>query len=322
MVNVIREKQKAALEGKPQDERKNLRREAKEVALIRIRKIAQDEISQEKSDKVYAPAQLWEEAQRDEKTEKKQKTNLEEIEEGIVKKRIHYFENIIRGNLKEEGDLRRQSPDFRENLNRKAKDIALARITQIIQEELSKEQNETVWKSENIEMELKHYQEANSPGTKGDSVSKGEDYEEIIKVNVMGRRQKADLEEISEDERKHHKREAKEVALIRIRQIAQDEISQEKSDIVYGPVQLWEEALKDEKTEKKQKINFEEIEVGIVKMRIQYFKNITQGNMKEEGDHHGQSWDLRNHLERTAKDVASTRIRNILQEVIKENFDE
>ncbi|XP_068250838.1 golgin subfamily A member 6-like protein 22 [Palaemon carinicauda] len=322
MINIMGEKQKADLEGKPQDEKKHLRREAKEVALIRIRKIAQDEISQEKSDKVYALVQLWEEALKDEKTEKKQKVNLEEIEEGIVNRRIQYFENIVRGNLKEEGDFHTQSPESRENLNRKAEDIALARITQIIQEELSEEQNENVWRSENSEKEIKDYQEANSPGTKGNFASKGEDYEEIIKVNVMGRKQKADLEEISQDERKLLRREAKEVALIRIKQIVQDEISQEKSDIVNGPVQLWEEALKHEKTEKKQKINLEEIEVGIVERRIQYFENITRGNMKEGGDHHGQSWDLRNHLERAAKDVASTRIRNILQKVIKENFDE
>ncbi|XP_068240359.1 golgin subfamily A member 6-like protein 22 [Palaemon carinicauda] len=322
MVNVKGEKQKSDLEGKPQDERKHLWREAKEVALIRIGKIAQDEIAQEKSDKVYAPVQLWEEALKDEKTKKKQKVNLEEIEEGIVKRHIQYFENIIRGNIKEEGDLRGQSPDFRENLNSKAQNSALARITQIIQEELS-EQNENIWKSENIEKELQDYQEANISGTYGDSASKGEDYEEIIKVNVMGHKQKADLEEMSQDERKYLRREVKEVAFIRIRQIAQNEISQEKSDIVYAPVQLWEEALEDEKTEKKQKINLEEIEVGIVEKRIRYFENITRGNIKEEGDHHGQSWDLRNHPERAAKDVAWARTRNILQEVIKEeNFDE
>ncbi|XP_068240366.1 golgin subfamily A member 6-like protein 22 [Palaemon carinicauda] len=272
-------KQKADLEGKSQDERKHLRREAKEVALIRIRQIAQDEISQKKSDIVYAPVQLWEEALKDEKTEKKQKVYLEEIEEEIVERRIQYFENIIRenmkeegdlreniirGNIKEEGDFRGQSSDLRKNLKRKAKDIALARITQIIQEELSEEQNENIWRSENSEKELKYYQEANSPGTEGDFASKGDGYEEIIKVRVMGGKQKADLEGKFQDERKHLRREAKEVALIRIRQIAQDEISQEKSDIVYAPVQLWEEALKDEKTEKKQKLNLKEIEEGIV----------------------------------------------------------
>ncbi|XP_068223513.1 probable inactive protein kinase DDB_G0270444 [Palaemon carinicauda] len=239
MVNVMGRKQRADLEGKSQDDRKRLRREVKDVALIRIREIAQDEISQEKNDKVYVPVQLWEEARKDEKTDKRQKVNLEEIEEGIVKRRIQYLENIIQGNMKEEGDLRENiiqgkikeegdlrglSPDFRENLIRKAKDIALARIRQVIHEELS-EQNENVWESENIEKELKDYQEANSPGTEGDSASKGDEYAEIMMVNVMGRKQKADLKEISQDERKHLRREAKDVALIRIREIAQDEIS-------------------------------------------------------------------------------------------------
>ncbi|XP_068250416.1 trichohyalin-like [Palaemon carinicauda] len=429
MVDEMGEKQKADLEGKPQDERKHLRREAEEVALMRIRKIAQDEISQEKSDKVYVRVELWEEPLKDEKTEKKQRVNLEEIEEEIVKRRIQYFENILQGNIKkdgdlreniiqgngkEEGDLRRQSPDLRKNLNRKAKDIALARITQIIQVELSEEQNENVWKAENIKKELQDYQEANIPGTQGDSASNCDDYaeirmdeisqeksdkvyapvelwEEALKDEKTEKKQKVNLEEIEEGIVKRHiqyfeniirgnikeegdlcgqspdfrenlnrvakditlsritriiqeelseqienvwrseniekelkdyleangpgaegdsaskGREAKEVALIRIRQIAQDEISQEKSNLVYTPVELWEEALKDKKTEKKQKINLEEIEVGVVERRIQYFENITRGNIKEEGDNHEQFWDLRNHLERTAKDVAWAR---------------
>ncbi|XP_068246472.1 golgin subfamily A member 6-like protein 22 [Palaemon carinicauda] len=196
------DKQKADLEGKPQDERKHLRREAKE----------------------------------------------------------------------EEGQLRGQSQDFRENLNRNAKNMSLARITQIIEKELSEqnenvwksdniekelkeyqeanslrtdgdsatkgddyaeirrvnvmgakqkekelsEQNENVWKSDNIEKELKEYQEANSLRTDGDSATKGDDYAEIRRVNVMGAKQKGDLEGKPQDERKHLRREAKEVALRRI----------------------------------------------------------------------------------------------------------
>ncbi|XP_068240789.1 golgin subfamily A member 6-like protein 25 [Palaemon carinicauda] len=317
----FQEEQKTDLEGKPQDERKHLRREAKDAALIRIRQIAQDEISQPKSDRVYASVQPWEEALKDEKTENKQKVNLEEIEEGIVKRRIQYFENIIRGNIKEEGDLCGQSPDFRKNLNRKAKDIALARITRIIQEELS-EQKENVWNRENIEKELKDYQEENSAGTDGDSASKGDYYAKIRMVNAMGEKQKADLEGKPQDERKHLRREAKDVALIRIRQIAQDEISQPKSDKVYASVQPWEEALKDEKTENKPKVNLEKVEEGIVKRRIQYFENIIRGNIKEEGDLRGQSPDFKEHLNRKAKDIALARITRIIQEELSEELNE
>ncbi|XP_068225279.1 golgin subfamily A member 6-like protein 22 [Palaemon carinicauda] len=304
------DKHKADLEGKPQDEKKHLRREAKEVALIRIRQIAQDEISQEKRDKVYVPVELREEALKEEKTEKKQKVNLEEIEEGIVKRRIEYFENIIQENIKEEGKLRGQSPDFRENLNRNAKNIALARITQIIEKELS-EQNENVWKSDNIEKELKDYQAANSLRTDGDSASKGDDYAETRMVNEMGEKQKAVLEGKPQDERKYLRREAKEVALIRIRQIAQDEISQEKSD-------KREEALKEEKTGKKQKVNLEEIEEGIVKRGIEYFENIIRKNIKEEGELHGQYPDIRENLNRKAENNALARITRIIQEQLLE----
>ncbi|XP_068219467.1 trichohyalin-like [Palaemon carinicauda] len=284
----FQDKRKADLEGKPQDERKHLRRKQKK-----------------------------EEALKEEKTEKKQKVNVEEIEEGIVKRRIEYFENIIQENIKEEGELRGQSPDFGENLNRKAKNIALARITQIREKELL-EQNENVWKSYNIEKELKDYQEANSLRTDGDSASKGDDYEETRMVNVMGEKQKADLERKHQDERKHLRREAKEVALIRIRQIARDEISQEKNDKVYVPVQLREEALKEGKTENKQKVNLEEIEEGIVKRRIEYFENIIRGNIKVEGELHGQSPYIRENLNRKAENNALARITRIIQDELLE----
>ncbi|XP_068238506.1 golgin subfamily A member 6-like protein 22 [Palaemon carinicauda] len=266
---------------------------------------------------MYVPVELREEALKEEKTEKKQKVNLEEIEEGIVKRRIKYFKNIIQENIKEEGELRGQSPDFRENLNRNAKNISLARITQIIEKELS-EQNENVWKSDNIEKELKDYQEANSLRTDRDSATKGDDYAETRMVNVMGEKQKADLEGKPQDERKHLRREAKQVALRRIRQIAQDEISQEKRDKVYVPVELREEALKEEKTEKKQKVNLEEIEEGIVKRRIEYFENIIRKNIKEEGELHGQSPDIRENLNRKAENNALARITRIIQEELLE----
>ncbi|XP_068241076.1 golgin subfamily A member 6-like protein 26 [Palaemon carinicauda] len=311
------DKQKADLEGKPQDERKHLRREAKEVALRRIRQIAQDEISQEKRDKVYVTVELREEALKEEKTEKKQKVNLEDIEEGIVKRRIEYFENIIQENIKEEAELRGQSPDFRENLNRNAMNISLARVTQIIATELS-ERNENVWKSDNIEKELKDYQEANSLRTDGDSATKGEDYAETRMVNVMGEKQKADLEGKPQDERKHLRREAKEVALRRIRQIAQDEISQEKRDKVYVTVELREEALKEEKTEKKQKVNLEDIEEGIVKRRIEYFENIIQENIKEEAELRGQSPDFRENLNRNAKKISLARVTQIIEKELSD----
>ncbi|XP_068213409.1 trichohyalin-like [Palaemon carinicauda] len=316
-VNVIGEKQKGDLEGKPQDERKHLRREAKEVALRRIRKIAQDEISHENIDKVYVPVEVRQEALKEEKTGKKHKVNLEEIEEGIVKRRIEYFENIIRKNIKEEGQLRGQSQDFRENLNRNAKNMSLARITQIIEKELS-EQNENVWKSDNIEKELKQYQKANSLRTDGDSATKGDDYAEIRRVNVIGEKQKGDLEGKPQDERKHLRREAKEVALRRIRKIAQDEISHENIDKVYVPVEVRQEALKEEKTGKKHKVNLEEIEEGIVKRRIEYFENIIRKNIKEEGQLRGQSQDFRENLNRNAKNMSLARITQIIEKELSE----
>ncbi|XP_068227631.1 probable inactive protein kinase DDB_G0270444 [Palaemon carinicauda] len=308
--------QKDDLEGKYQDERKHLRRKAKDVAFVRIRQIAQDETSQQKRDIVYAPVQLRKEALRDEKMEEKNMVKLEEIEEGIVERRIQYFEdiirgnireeghleNIIRGNKKEEGDLRGQSGDLRKNLNRKAKDIALARITQIIQEELSEEQNENLWKSEKIEKELQDYQEANSSGTQGDSISNCDDYEEIIKVKVMGWKRIADL-----------RRKAKDRAFLKIRRIAMEEVFPEKRGLVYALVQLWEEALKDEKIEKIKKVIHEVIEKGNVKRHIQNFENVVQGNLKE-GDLRGQPRDFRNHLRRTTKDKALAHIRKVVQE--------
>ncbi|XP_068227638.1 golgin subfamily A member 6-like protein 22 [Palaemon carinicauda] len=308
--------QKDDLEGKYQDERKHLRRKAKDVAFVRIRQIAQDEISQQKRDIVYAPVQLRKEALRDEKKEEKKKVKLEEIEEGIVERRIQYFEdiirgnireeghleNIIRGNKKEEGDLRGQSGDLRKNLNRKAKDIALASITQMLQEELSEEQNENFWKSEKIEKELQDYQEVNSSGTQGDSDSNCDDYEEIIKVKVMGRKQTADL-----------RRKAKDRAFLKIRRIAMEEVFPEKRGLVYALVQLWEEAQKDEKIEKIKKVIHEVIEKGNVKRHIQNFENVIQGNLKES-DLRGQPRDFRNHLRRTTKDKALAQIRKVVQE--------
>ncbi|XP_068245223.1 putative leucine-rich repeat-containing protein DDB_G0290503 [Palaemon carinicauda] len=308
--------QKDDLEGKSWDERKHLRRKAKDVAFVRIRQIAQDEISQQKRDMVYDPVQLREEALKDEKKEEKKKVKLEEIEEGIVERRIQYFENIIRRNTREEGhlleniirgnkkegDLRGQSADLRKNLNRKAKDIALARITQIIQEELSEEQNENLWKSEKIEKELQDYQEANSSGTQGDPASNCDDYEEIIKVKVMGRKQTADL-----------RRKAKDRAFLKIRQIAMEEVFPEKGGLVYALVQLWEEALKDEKIEKIKKVIHEVIGKGNVKRHVQKFENVIRGNLKE-GDLRGQPRDFRNHLRRTTKDKALAQIRKVVQE--------
>ncbi|XP_068200828.1 uncharacterized protein PF3D7_1120000-like [Palaemon carinicauda] len=308
--------QKDDLEGKSQDERKHLRRKAKDVAFVRIRQIAQDEISQQKRDIVYAPVQLREEALKDEKKEKKKKVKLEEIEEGIVERRIQYFENIIRGkvreeghlleniiqgNQKEEGDLRGQSTDLKKNLNRKAKDIALARITQIIEEELS-EQNENLWKSEKIEKELQDYKKTNSSGTQGDSASNSDDYEEIIKIKVMGRKQTADL-----------RRKAKDRTFLKIRRIAMEEVFPEEKGLVYALVQLWEEALKDEKIEKIKKVIHEVIEKGNVKRYIQNFENVIRGNLKEV-DLRGQPRDLRNHLRKTTKDKALAQIRKVVQE--------
>ncbi|XP_068246691.1 putative autophagy-related protein 11 [Palaemon carinicauda] len=324
--------QKDDLKGKSQDDRKYLRRKAKDVALVRIRQIAEDEISQEKNDIVYAPVQLQEETLEDDKKERKNKVKHEEIEEGIVKRRIQYFENIIRGNIREEGhlleniirenkkekgDLRGQSADLRKNPNRKAKDIAMVRITQIIQEELSEENTENEGhllrqspglrenlkrKSENIEKELHDYQAANSSGTQGDSACNSDDYEEIIKIKVMGRNQTADL-----------RRKAKDRAFLKIRQIAMEEVIPEKRGIVYALVELWEKALKDEKIEKVKKVIHEVKEKGNVKRHIHNFENVIRRNLKE-GDLRGQPWDFRNHLRRTTKDKALAHIRKLVQE--------
>ncbi|XP_068250377.1 trichohyalin-like [Palaemon carinicauda] len=269
--------------------RKHLRREAKDVALIRIRQIAQEEISQQKGYKVYALIKLWEEAVKHEKTDKRQEVNLEEIEEGIVERGIQYFENIIRG-------------------------IIVSDCCQAIEwglqglgahEELS-EQNENVWKSENIEKELQDYQEANSSGTQGYSVSNSDDYEEIIKLKVMGRKQTADL-----------RRKAKDRAFFKIRRIAMEEVFPEKRRLVYGLVQVWEEALKGEKIEKMKKVIHEVIEKGNVKRHIQKFENAIRGNLKE-GDLGGQPRDFRNHLRRTTKDKALAQIRKLVQEEMSE----
>ncbi|XP_068206290.1 uncharacterized protein PF3D7_1120000-like [Palaemon carinicauda] len=182
-VNVMGAKQKGDLEGKPQDERKHLRREAKEVALRRIRKIAQDEIFHEKLDKVYVPVEVRQEALKEEKTAKKHKVNLEEIEEGIVKR----------------------------------------------QKELS-EQNENVWKSDNIEKELKEYQEANSLRTDGDSATKGDDYAEIRRVNVIGAKQKGDLEGKPQGEKKHLRREIDDIVKLQKRELLRREEESRRLD--------------------------------------------------------------------------------------------
>ncbi|XP_068234150.1 golgin subfamily A member 6-like protein 22 [Palaemon carinicauda] len=269
--------------------RKHLRREAKDVALIRTRQIAQEEISQQKGYKVYALIKLWEEALKHEKTDKRQKVNLEEIEEGIVGRGIQYFENIIRG-------------------------IIVSDCCQAIEwglqgvgahEELS-EQNENVWKSENFEKELQDYQEANSSGTQGYSASNSDDYEEIIKLKVMGRKQTADL-----------RRKAKDRAFFKIRRIAMEEVFPEERRLVYGLVQVWEEALKGEKIEKMKKVIHEVIEKGNVKRHIQKFENAIRGNLKE-GDLGGQPRDFRNHLRRTTKDKALAQIRKLVQEEMSE----
>ncbi|XP_068246674.1 uncharacterized protein PF3D7_1120000-like [Palaemon carinicauda] len=329
--NRNREK-KDDLKGKSQDEKKHLRRKAKDVALVRIRQIAEDEISQEKIDILYAPVQLQEETLEDDKKEQKNKVKHEEIEDGIVKRRIQYFENIIRGNIREEGhlleniirenkkekgDLRGQSADLRKNPNRKAKDIAMARITQIIQEELSEENTENEGhllgqspglrenrkrKSENIEKELHDYQAANSSGTQGDSVGDSDNNGEIIKLKVMGQKQTADL-----------RRKAKDRAFLKIRRIAMEEVFPENRGLVYALVQIWEEALKDEKIEKIKKVIHEVIEKGNVKRHIQNFENVIRANLKE-GHLRGQPRDFRNHLRRTTKDKALAQIRKVLQQ--------
>ncbi|XP_068250443.1 uncharacterized protein PF3D7_1120000-like [Palaemon carinicauda] len=288
MVNGIRRKQTADLKGKFQDERKHLRREAKDLALIRIRQIAEEEISQQKSDKVNGPIQVLEEALKDEKKDKRQKVNLEKIEEGIVKRRIQYFENIIRG-------------------------IVVSECCQAIKKGLQGvraheellEQNESVWKSENIEKDLQTYQEANSPGTQGDSACSDE-YEKIKMAKIMGRKQIADL-----------RREAKDRAFLRIRRIAMEEVFPENRGLVYALVQRWEEALKDEKIEKIKKVIHEVIEEGIVKRHIKNFENVIRGNIKE-GDLRVQSRVFTNHLRRTTKDIALAQIRQIVQEEMSE----
>ncbi|XP_068235513.1 trichohyalin-like [Palaemon carinicauda] len=422
------DKQKADLEGKPQDERKHLRREAKEVALRRIRKIAQDEISHEKLDKVYVPVEVRQEAVKEEKTAKKHKVNLEEIEEGLelseqnenvwksdnieLELKEYQEANSLRTDgdsatkgddyaeirrldvmgAKQKGDLEGKPQDERKHLRREAKEVALRRIRKIAQDEIShekldkvyipvevkqeavkeektakkhkvnleeieeglelSEQNENVWKSDNIELELKEYQEANSLRTDGDSATKGDDYAEIRRLDVMGAKQKGDLEGKPQDERKHLRREAKEVALRRIRKIAQDEISHEKLDKVYIPVEVKQEAVKEEKTAKKHKVNLEEIEEGLelseqnenvwksdnIELELKEYQeanslrtdgdSATKGDdyaeirrldvmgAKQKGDLEGKPQDERKHLRREAKEVALRRIRKIAQDEI------
>ncbi|XP_068207472.1 golgin subfamily A member 6-like protein 22 [Palaemon carinicauda] len=289
-VNVMGAKQKGDLEGKPQDDRKHLRREAKEVALRRIRKIAQDEISHKKLDKVYVPVEVRQEALKEEKKGKKHKVNLEEIEEGIVKRRIEYFENIIRKNIKEEGQLRGQSQDFRENLNRNAKNMSLARITQIIEKELS-EQNENVWKSDNIVKELKEYQEANSLRTDGDSATKGDDYAETRVVNVMGAKRKGDLEGKPQDEKKHLRREIDDIVKLQKRELLRREEESKRLD---------KELIEERRIRKET-----ESEVHSLKKEIKSLKQRLLAKTGEIGDTHKVVMELADLMNQLKEEVNS-----------------
>ncbi|XP_068244146.1 trichohyalin-like [Palaemon carinicauda] len=301
----LRKEEEGQLRGQSQNFRENLNRNAKNMSLARITQIIEKELSQQNEN-------VWKSDNIEKELKEYQEASSLRTDGDSATKGDDYAE--IR---REEGQLRGQSQDFRENLNRNAKNMSLARITQIIEKELS-EQNENVWKSDNIEKELKEYQEANSLRTDGDSATKGDDYAEIRRVNVMGAKGKGDLEGKPQDERKHLRREAKEVALRRIRKIAQDEISHERLDKVYVPVEVRQEALKEEKTGKKHKVNLEEIEEGIVKRRIEYFENIIRKNIKEEGQLRGQSQDFRENLNRNAKNMSLARITQIIEKELSE----
>ncbi|XP_068217861.1 uncharacterized protein PF3D7_1120000-like [Palaemon carinicauda] len=264
---------------------------------------------------MYVPVEVRQEALKEEKTGKKHKVNLEEIEEGIVKRRIEYFENIIRKNIKEGGQLRGQSPDFRENLNRNAKNMSLeggqlrgqspdfrenlnrnaknmslARITQIIEKELS-EQNENVWKSDNIEKELKEYQEANNLRTDGDSATKGDDYAEIRRVNVIGEKQKADLEGKPQDERKHLRREIDDIVKLQKKELLRREEESKRLD---------KELIEERRIRKEA-----ESEVYSLKKEIKSLKQRLLANTGQIGDTHKVVMELADLMNQLVEEVNS-----------------
>ncbi|XP_068215876.1 probable DNA double-strand break repair Rad50 ATPase [Palaemon carinicauda] len=275
--NAIRENLKEGdLHGQPRDFRNHLRRTTKDKALAQIRKLVQEEMC-EKTGRVYDLTELHEKAIKGDKIEKKSEYKAIKIQ--TLENLIEYFENMLQENSENEGHLLAQSPGLRENLKRKR---------------------------ENIEKELQDYQEASSSGTQGYSASNSDDYEDIIKLKVMGRKQTADL-----------RRKAKDRAFFKIRRIAMEEVFPEKRRLVYGLVQVWEEALKGDKIEKMKKVIHEVIEKGNVKRHIQKFENAIRGNLKKV-DLGGQPLDLRTPLRRTTKDEALAQIRILVQEDMSE----
>ncbi|XP_068215874.1 probable inactive protein kinase DDB_G0270444 [Palaemon carinicauda] len=264
------------LRGQPLDFRNPLRKTTKDKALAHIRKLVEEEMS-EKTGRVYDLTELYENAIKGDKIEKK--SEYKAIKSQIIGNLIEYFENMLQENSENEGHLLGQSPGLRENLKRK---------------------------SENIEKELQDYQEASSSGTQGYSVSNSDDYEDIIKLKVMGRKQTADL-----------RRKAKDRAFFKIRRIAMEEVFPEKRRLVYGLVQVWEEALKGDKIEEMKKVIHEVIEKGNVKRHIQKFENAIRGNLKEV-DLGGKPLDFRTPLRRSTKDKALAQIRKSVQEEMSE----
>ncbi|XP_068245263.1 golgin subfamily A member 6-like protein 26 [Palaemon carinicauda] len=223
----LRKEEEGQLRGHSQDFRENLNRNTKNMSLARITQIIEKELSEQNEN-------VWKSDNIEKELKEYQEANSLRTDGDSATKGDDYAE--IR---REEGQLRGKSQDFRENLNRNAKNMSLARITQIIEKELS-EQNENVWKSDNIEKELEEYQEANSLRTDGDSATKGDDYAEI-------RREEGQLRGHSQDFRENLNRNTKNMSLARITQIIEKELSEQnenvwKSDNIEKELKEYQEA--------------------------------------------------------------------------------
>ncbi|XP_068224056.1 uncharacterized protein MCAP_0864-like, partial [Palaemon carinicauda] len=304
------DKQKADLEGKPQDERKHLRREAKEeegqlrgqsqdfrenlnrnaknMSLARITQIIEKELSEQNEN-------VWKSDNIEKELKEYQEANSLRTDGDSATKGDDYAE--IR---REEGQLRGQSQDFRENLNRNAKNMSLARITQIIEKELS-EQNENVWKSDNIEKELKEYQEANSLRTDGDSATKGDDYAEI-------RREEGQLRGQSQDFRENLNRNAKNMSLARITQIIEKELSEQNENV-------WKSDNIEKELKEYQEANSLRTDGDSATKGDDYAETRVVNVMgaKRKGDLEGKPQDEKKHLRREIDDIVKLQKRELLR---------
>ncbi|XP_068245356.1 uncharacterized protein [Palaemon carinicauda] len=216
--------------------KRNPIREAKEVALARIVRIQEFERSKNEKEIISRIKRQNEKSHErtvndmDRKLEKTRKMAEQERSPSLenkrkVRKLVKEYEETIKGDAKQTRNTKLDCLGIKRNAKKESKQVALATIVGIQKRSPSLENKER----------LKYH------------IMK---YEEIIRYDAehnRNREQKDDLEGKSQDERKHLRRKAKDVVFVRIRQIAQDEISQQKRDIVYAPVVRREEAKKDEK---------------------------------------------------------------------------